>query len=71
MKVANVNQDILEGKWKQIRGKVKQWWGKLTDNDLDRINGHTEELIGKLQEVYGYSRQEAEIEVERFLDQIR
>lgn len=71
MKVANVNQDILAGKWKQVRGKAKQWWGKLTDNDLDRINGRSEELIGKLQEVYGYTRQDAETEVERFLEQIR
>ena len=71
MKAATMNQDILAGKWKQTRGKVKQWWGKLTDNDLDRINGRMEELIGRLQEVYGFSRQEAENEVDRFLDQIK
>ncbi|MBL8051279.1 MAG: CsbD family protein [Anaerolineales bacterium] len=64
-----VNQDILAGKWKQARGRVKQWWGKLTDNDIERINGRVEELIGSLQEVYGYTRQEAENEVERFLEQ--
>jgi len=70
MKTA-INQDILAGKWKQVRGKAKQAWGRLTDNDLDRINGQAEELIGKLQEVYGYSREQAENEVERFLDQIK
>ena len=71
MKAATMNQDILAGKWKQTRGKVKQWWAKLTDNDLDQINGRAEELIGRLQEVYGYSRQEAENEVDRFLDQLK
>ena len=71
MKAATMNQDILAGKWKQTRGKVKQWWAKLTDNELDKINGRVEELIGRLQEVYGYSRQEAENEVDRFLDQIK
>ncbi len=45
-----LNSDVLAGKWKQARGKVKQFWGKLTDNDLDRINGRIEELIGRVQE---------------------
>lgn len=65
-----VNQDILEGKWKQARGMVKQWWGKLTDNDLERINGRVDELTGIVQERYGYTREQAEMEVERFLDQL-
>lgn len=69
MKPLVVNQDILAGKWKQARGHVKQWWGKLTDNDVERINGRVEELIGSLQETYGYTRQEAESEVDRFLEQ--
>lgn len=69
MKPLVVNQDILAGKWKQARGQVKQWWGKLTDNDVERINGRVEELIGSLQETYGYTRQEAESEVDRFLEQ--
>lgn len=71
MKTTTINQDILAGKWKQTRGKVKQWWGKLTDNDLDRINGRIEELIGSLQEVYGYTREQAEDEVNRFMDQVK
>lgn len=71
MKTTTINQDILAGKWKQTRGKVKQWWGKLTDNDLDRINGRIEELIGNLQEVYGYTREQAEDEVNRFMDQVK
>ena len=71
MKTApTMNQDILAGNWKQTRGQVKHWWGKLTDNDLDRINGRIEELIGSLQETYGYTRELAENEVERFLNQL-
>jgi uncharacterized protein YjbJ (UPF0337 family) len=60
-----VNDDILEGKWKQLRGEFKQWWGKLTDDDLDQISGERDKLIGKLQERYGYSKQQAEQEVNR------
>jgi uncharacterized protein YjbJ (UPF0337 family) len=65
----NINQDILAGKWKQVRGKAKQWWGRLTDNDLDRISGRFEELVGLVQERYGYTREQAQKEVEQFLDQ--
>lgn len=60
-----MNRDILEGKWKQVRGEMKNWWGKLTDDDLDRIEGNTEKLIGILQERYGYSREQAEEEINR------
>lgn len=60
-----MNDDILEGKWKQLRGEFKQWWGKLTDDDLDQISGERDKLIGKLQERYGYSKQQAEQEVNR------
>ena len=45
-----MNNDILEGKWKQMRGQAKEWWGKLTDDDLDRVAGKSEQLIGLLQE---------------------
>lgn len=58
-------QDILEGKWKQMRGHAKEWWGKLTDDDLDRVSGKTEQLIGALQEKYGYSRAHAEEEFKK------
>jgi uncharacterized protein YjbJ (UPF0337 family) len=61
-----VNQDILQGKWKQVKGQAKQQWGKLTDNQLDRIEGRTEELVGLLQEAYGYSRERAHEEVDEF-----
>jgi len=60
-----MNTDILEGQWKQIRGKAKGWWGKLTDNDLDRAAGKMEVLVGLLQEKYGWTRERAAEEVEK------
>jgi uncharacterized protein YjbJ (UPF0337 family) len=60
-----MNKDVLEGQWKQIRGEAKAWWGKLTDNDLDRAAGKFEVLVGLLQEKYGYTRQQAADEVDR------
>jgi uncharacterized protein YjbJ (UPF0337 family) len=63
-----MNEDILEGKWKQLRGQVKETWGELTDDEVDEINGKRDKLIGKLQEKYGYARAEAEEEVDDFLD---
>jgi uncharacterized protein YjbJ (UPF0337 family) len=62
-----MNQDIVAGKWKQIRGKSREWWGKLTNDDLDVINGSREQLIGKLQERYGYDREKAIREIDRRL----
>lgn len=60
-----MNKDILEGQWKQIRGEAKAWWGKLTDNDLDRAAGKFDVLVGVLQEKYGYTRQQAADEVDK------
>lgn len=60
-----MNKHILEGKWKQVRGEAKAWWGKLTDNDLDRVAGKFEVLVGLLQEKYGYTREQAADEIER------
>jgi uncharacterized protein YjbJ (UPF0337 family) len=62
-----MNKDILEGKWKQLRGNVKHAWGKLTDDDLTQINGQRDKLAGKLQERYGYTRDEAERQIDNFL----
>jgi uncharacterized protein YjbJ (UPF0337 family) len=59
-----MNTDVLQGQWKQIRGEMKAWWGKLTDNDLDRVAGKFDVLVGILQERYGYSRERAANEVE-------
>lgn len=60
-----MNQDILAGKWKQMRGELKTWWGKLTDDDVDRIGGQKDKLVGLIQERYGYTHEQAEQEVER------
>ncbi|HEV8199942.1 MAG TPA: CsbD family protein [Candidatus Polarisedimenticolia bacterium] len=60
-----LNQDVLKGKWKQMRGQVKAWWGDLTDDDLDTIDGNMDKLVGRLQERYGYAREDAEKEIDR------
>jgi uncharacterized protein YjbJ (UPF0337 family) len=65
-----MNDDILKGKWKQLRGRLKESWGVLTDDELDQIEGRRDRLSGKLQERYGYSKREAEEEIERFLKDI-
>jgi uncharacterized protein YjbJ (UPF0337 family) len=54
----------LEGDWKQLRGRVKQRWGKLTDDDLTAISGRRDQLEGKIQERYGYARSQARKEIE-------
>ena len=61
-----MNTDILKGKWLQVKGDVRTWWGKLTDDDVDQIQGDAEKFIGKLQERYGYGREQAEREVNDF-----
>ena len=66
-----MNEDILKGQWKQLRGQIKQWWGVLTDDDLDKINGRREQLIGKLQEKYGFSKDQATRELDDRLAQLR
>jgi uncharacterized protein YjbJ (UPF0337 family) len=62
-----MNEDILKGKWKQIRGEAKQFWGKLTNDDLDQLDGASDKLAGKLQERYGYSKEEAKNELDKFM----
>jgi len=64
-----MNQDILAGKWKRMRGELKTWWGKLTDDDFDSIGGQKDKLIGLIQERYGYAREQAQQEVERRLQE--
>ena len=60
-----MNADVMEGKWKQMRGQMKEWWGKLTDDDFDVIAGKGDQLVGKLQEKYGWAKRDAEDEVAR------
>ena len=55
-----MNKDIIEGNWAQVKGKIKEQWGKLTDDDLDVIAGKKDQLLGKIQERQGITRNEAE-----------
>jgi uncharacterized protein YjbJ (UPF0337 family) len=63
-----MNRDTLKGQWTQLKGKVRQQWGKLTDDEIDQMQGNAEMLVGKLQERYGYQREQAEQEVDRWLN---
>jgi uncharacterized protein YjbJ (UPF0337 family) len=60
-----LNKDIFEGKWKEMRGQIKGWWGKLTNDDLELAGGNVEQIVGLLQQKYGYTRQNAEEEFNR------
>jgi uncharacterized protein YjbJ (UPF0337 family) len=62
-----MNMDIIEGKWKELRGKVQSKWGDLTDSDLDQVAGRRTELEGILQKRYGYTKERASREVDEFL----
>jgi uncharacterized protein YjbJ (UPF0337 family) len=66
-----MNEDVLKGKWQQLKGEVQSRWGKLTDDDFDRIEGDREKLIGRVQERYGYAREDAKREVDAFFDRTR
>jgi uncharacterized protein YjbJ (UPF0337 family) len=61
-----MNSDVLKGQWNQLKGKIKQQWGRLTDDDIAEINGDRDLLVGKLQELYGRSREDAEKDLERW-----
>jgi uncharacterized protein YjbJ (UPF0337 family) len=62
-----MNRDILAGKWKEMKGRVKEQWGKITDDELDRAEGRADQLVGLLQQRYGYTKEKAEEEYDRFL----
>lgn len=61
-----MNKDIFQGKWLELKGKVKEKWGRLTDSDITEINGKREALLGKLQTRYGYAKEKAEHELNSF-----
>src|SRR5688572_32214676 len=61
-----MNKDQMEGNWKQLKGKVKEQWGKLTDNDLTVVEGNMDQLAGRVQERYGVQRDEAEKQIKEF-----
>ena len=55
-----MNEDTIAGNWKQFKGKVKEQWGKLTDDDLDVIADKRDQMVGRMQERYGIAKDEAE-----------
>ena len=64
-----MNMDTFKGQWNQLKGRVRTQWGKLTDDDVDQIQGNAEILLGKLQERYGRSKDEAQRDLDRFLEE--
>jgi len=62
----DMNRDITQGNFTQLKGKIKEQWGKLTDDEIDELEGKSEILAGKLQERYGWNREQAEREVKEF-----
>ncbi len=66
-----MNWDQIEGNWKQLTGKMKAKWGKLTDNELTVISGRREQLVGVLQERYGYAKERAETEIDEFTQSLK
>jgi len=61
-----MNQDIFDGNWKQLKGKVREQWGRLTDDDLDKAAGKRDQVLGKIQERYGIAKDEAERQLKDF-----
>lgn len=66
-----MNEDVFEGRWKQLKGDARRFWGKLTDDDWDQAEGNREKLIGSLQERYGWEKTHAEGEFDRFIESVR
>jgi uncharacterized protein YjbJ (UPF0337 family) len=65
-----MNWDRIEGNWKQLKGRVRERWGKLTDSDLTAIEGKREQLVGKIQERYGIAQEEAEKQLRSFSEEV-
>lgn len=63
-----MNKEIIKGKWNEIKGQLKQQWGKLTDDEITQMRGSYEELAGLIQKKYGYQKDQAEKEIKAFLD---
>lgn len=61
-----MNMDIIEGKWEQLKGKAKEKWGKLTDDDWTVVEGKRDQLAGRIQERYGHTKEQAEKEVDEW-----
>ena len=66
-----MNEDTFKGQWLQLKGKIREQWGKLTDDDVDQIQGRSEQLIGKLQNRYGIARDEAQRQFDAWMQSSR
>ena len=66
-----MNEDVLKGQWLQLKGKVREKWGKLTNDDLEKVQGRTEQLVGRIQERYGIARTEAERQVNEWIKGVK
>jgi uncharacterized protein YjbJ (UPF0337 family) len=66
-----MNWDQMEGKWKQYKGQAKEKWGKLTDDDLDVIDGRRQQLVGRIQERYGIAKEAAEKQADEFVTALK
>jgi len=60
-------EDMFKGQWKQVKGHIQMQWGKLTDDEVDQINGNKDILVGKIQEKYGYTKEKAQLEVDSWI----
>ena len=63
-----MNEDILRGKWAQLKGRFKEQWGRLTDDEIDELDGQKDQLVGKIQERYGLARDQAARDVDEWLN---
>jgi uncharacterized protein YjbJ (UPF0337 family) len=63
-----MNWDVIKGKWNQMKGEGRKQWGKLTDDDWEQIGGEKDKLFGRLQERYGWTKEQAEREAEQYFD---
>ena len=61
-----MNKNVAKGNWVELKGKIKTKWAKFTDHDIDELNGHMEQIAGKIQKVYGYAKEKADLEYKDF-----
>jgi uncharacterized protein YjbJ (UPF0337 family) len=65
-----MNWDVIQGKWKQLKGEARKQWGKITDSEWDELAGNKDKFLGKLQERYGWSKDEAQKRADQYFDNL-